>query len=738
LSCRAVPAALFADHTFQTSDSVENQEFAQKAISIIARERKSNTLNDWLTTGQSTGYQMSPDEALRHLGVDHSWDTIDKSVLPVIFDAARNDRPGEQTERAVATLEQAMSGTAVNSHSPETWPVGLTSHGNTCYLNSILQYYFSIKPFREIILNYERHEFDTSVHEKKTERVGQRHVDMMEVKGGQRFAKDLKNLFERMIRDRSEHVRPEDDLVCRAFLEPKDYALLASGAQEVRDAQNSALNGTQEHAIEENVSADMTPTTVPAGSARNSSGASSVTLNGDDADMKMSNDDLPPTPPQSPGKQTGPKSDEAPPLPPRRFSTTREQALERAQEKAKSQQDVSEVHDDLTFRLRAGLEPKGKDESGEQEDELRDLYKIGITETIVKDGDDGKQKHMNDTGILLAPPSEATDIYSMLDTFFDLQVGGQTESGPTTEFYKTMRNLPPLLQINIPRILFEQETNRLYKSEASIKLEDELYLDRYVDSSDPETLPKRKACWGWRKRLHTLRKEQKVLTKTSAGLDGPTAISETAQYLNGLQDVNKDLESIGIEGLEVDGDLPTALLRDGLEISERLLILKTEIEELTAKLKDQFTVGKKHKYRLAAVFFHRGNFGHGHYWIYIHDFAADIWRVYNDERVEEFTKLDEIFEANTWNHGTPTFAVYVQDDRKLDIIQPVCRSPEKAPTPEPVEWSTSTGDVNMNGAGRDADASTGSRHGTFLAGVVEEGGQASWDEKRQVPGGNSW
>lgn len=34
-------------------------------------------------------------------------------------------------------------------------PVGLHNIGNTCYLNSLLQYLFTVKPVREIVLNYD-------------------------------------------------------------------------------------------------------------------------------------------------------------------------------------------------------------------------------------------------------------------------------------------------------------------------------------------------------------------------------------------------------------------------------------------------------------------------------------------------------------------------------------------------------------------------------------------------------
>lgn len=39
-----------------------------------------------------------------------------------------------------------------------TRPVGLENIAQTCYMNSLFQYYFTVKPLREAILNYEEHE----------------------------------------------------------------------------------------------------------------------------------------------------------------------------------------------------------------------------------------------------------------------------------------------------------------------------------------------------------------------------------------------------------------------------------------------------------------------------------------------------------------------------------------------------------------------------------------------------
>jgi len=715
--------SLLAVLATKEEESPANKEIGRKAIATIARARKSNMLNNWLLTGNQDGYTMDVGEALRILNIEQNLDALDPTVIPVIFESARSDKPGDTTEKAIATIQQALAGKAATSRTPEKWPVGLVSHGNTCYLNSLLQYYFSIKPFRDIILDYDKYKLDTAAYAQKQERVGQRIISMVEIKGGQRFAEDLKHLFERMIKDPGTTVKPEEDLVCRAFLDPKDYALLASSLRELAPTTNGVTDAVDEKITEASEVQEPSPMLDVVDDIHQSD-ASSVTLQGEDQDITMrSTVSMPPTPPASPGQK--PVPDHAPPLPPRRFSTTKEKALEKAKSNARQQQDVTEVHDAAMFRLRAGMRPDGMDPAGEQEDALRALYSIEMSETPVNKGVSAKPKVILDSGIQLNVPTEPTDIYSALDAIFDLQA---FEENPDMESYKSIQYLPPVLQVNIPRIGFDKSRpGGAYKSEECVKLEDELYLDRYCDNTHPQVLPRRKQCWGWRKQLQALRKEQNVLAKTEiADIDGPTAVSEASKYINGLGSVNEDLQSVGIEPIEVADGVSTSLRAEATQQAKRVEELEGQIKDLQKRLETQFTDLNNLKYRLAAVFFHRGGHGHGHYWIYIHDFANDVWRNYNDERVEEYTKMEDIFEANTWSQGTPTYAVYVQADKKDEIVQPVCRAPEKLPTPEPwpSDANTQPNDVQMQD-GDKSSAQVGPR-------LVQEGGRESWDEVRQV------
>lgn len=95
-------------------------------------------------------------------------------------------------------------------------------------------------------------------------------------------------------------------------------------------------------------------------------------------------------------------------------------------------------------------------------------------------------------------------------------------------------------------------------------------------------------------------------------------------------------------------------------------------------------------YRLAAVFVHRGSTSAGHYWIYIFDTRAGLWRKYNDERVSQVVDHAEIYAASKDPRPpTPYFLVYVRDNIFGDLIDPMCRDvaeqPHERPRSEPYQ-----------------------------------------------------
>lgn len=111
-------------------------------------------------------------------------------------------------------------------------------------------------------------------------------------------------------------------------------------------------------------------------------------------------------------------------------------------------------------------------------------------------------------------------------------------------------------------------------------------------------------------------------------------------------------------------------------------MLDSTIKDLRSSISSQFNDLRSIPYRLASVFIHVGSHITGHYWIYIYDFKAKIWRKYNDEKITEVKDTKEIFEANKGPRPpTPYYLVYVKDESKESLVDPVCRD-VKEPPPE--------------------------------------------------------
>lgn len=317
-----------------------------------------------------------------------------------------------------------------------------------------------------------------------------------------------------------------------------------------------------------------------------------------------------------------------------------------------------------------------------------------ITDTILPEGSKTVTKDGDFTNLMLLPPYEPTDIYSALDRVLDLHP--EPDANKPVNVYKTLRSFPPILQISINRILMGRD-GKPAKSEHRIKLEETLYMDRY--SEDETVLARRTQCWEWRRRLHSLQAERDIIQKTeeNINIDGPSTLEGVSEWLSKLPELREELESVGVEPIQVLESLSTDLPQEcGLQRA-RLTVIEKEIRELDERISKQF-IGPEFeqiKYRLHAVFFHRGSTGHGHYWTYIYDSQHGMWRVYNDEKVEQFDKVEDILNAHTWQHGTPTYAVYVRDDTKDQFVEPLCRNVEQVEeVDEPMpDASSQTADV---------------------------------------------
>jgi ubiquitin carboxyl-terminal hydrolase 25/28 len=278
----------------------------------------------------------------------------------------------------------------------------------------------------------------------------------------------------------------------------------------------------------------------------------------------------------------------------------------------------------------------------------------------------GNEEWFSDIKINVA--SGPCDIYTALDGAFDEQEV-QVDNASLLQ-YTTISQLPFVLQVFVQRSQWDHEKKVQYKVESFLAMEDVIYLDRYLDPSLNESSPDigqlRQKAWDLKKKLSTLQQQKEALTKT----DIDATIPDT---LNGAKEFVKVYESIDIDDMVIiDQDVSRILEDAATQANQKLESINHNIQTFSSELNNLFAADRKVAYRLHAVFMHRGSSSFGHYWIYINDFRKNLWRKYNDSYVTEVDRK-EVFEQEETRPATPYFLVYVRDDYKTELSDPLCR-----------------------------------------------------------------
>lgn len=106
-----------------------------------------------LTNGAPTGSKDSYNEALRTIALQRDSNFLLRKL----------EDPNAEVQASTAE------------------PVGLDNIGNTCYLNSLLQYYYTVKPVRDMVIDFQNHRMELTPENLKIKRVGGRIVDKPEI-----------------------------------------------------------------------------------------------------------------------------------------------------------------------------------------------------------------------------------------------------------------------------------------------------------------------------------------------------------------------------------------------------------------------------------------------------------------------------------------------------------------------------------------------------------------------------
>ncbi len=520
---------------------------------------------------------------------------IEDEMIVLQYEMALSDNPGSvdrfnQALNAIARerkssilLDTLHSAAPKEPQGTLEEPVGLENIGNTCYLNSLLQFLFTMNELRQLVLDFEKYKMKLDDKSMETKRVGQRKVSVKEVQSAQKFVDSLASLFHGMIQTPHSSIKPEQELA-RLTLETETVkekmrrrSTLKSNERPSLGAidnkpilgplpeDGSTTNGVSESAIvqspidtDPNVDPLLTFDAAKIDAAMGKTASDDTTMDDNSSEMTLvSKPDseqnasitnepgqaattgdkgnaspiktfsssiaaspwtglpLEPTPTSRLNAQAADPTDHAadkatsidpelmrfapppgkpPPIPPRKPVQKPTTTLE---EYAR-QQDVTEVMNHCIIQLSYAMRPTGSDKSGEQRDEIHDLF---FGEQIVHSQ---PQKEPPVTlpflNIITRVFQRPTDVYAAVDNEFDLQ---DAQNGAKT--YTSITGLPPVLSIALDRVSWNNETKRQEKLNHHVDVPETIYMDRYLESPPESDLTRRRQqTWEIKKELSSL------------------------------------------------------------------------------------------------------------------------------------------------------------------------------------------------------------------------------------------
>ncbi|KAJ5779593.1 hypothetical protein N7457_007313 [Penicillium paradoxum] len=711
-------------YTAKINDNPLNKELAKRAVSLIAEARKSVALTHFINTGEMIAGEMDIGDAYRLLQIPDR--TADDGAIMAAYTICVDENPSdaERYNQALNIIAKQLDSPMLKNmtgfssepdRNMQDWPVGLQNIGNTCYLNSLLQFYFSIRPFREMVLDFERFQMDLDdVTALANKLVGSRKISKKEVERSLGFLKELRTLFHSMITTTQNSVTPSQELARLTLVSPGGEAAIrrrstiTATRTDILGEINGApvlgplgppqplLGGRMEHPSSSD-QVNHAPVESPTASNSGSEGTlvSNNSLDdvpglfiddkennppdldqvsdqaeaGSDVDMNLINNDSTLVTPQV--------HNSPPPVPPRAGEKIDPPKKLSDEVELGAQQDVTEVINNVLFQSQCAIKPRAIGSDGEQLDQIKDLF-YGTTRSYITTSKGTRSKDERWCDIKVHVANGPRDIYHAIEGAFDVQ-GITVDNGPAKQF-GSISQLPPVLQIQVQRVQFDPDKKTSFKSTNHLELFETIYMDRYMDTKNAEIVNRRTQSWELKASLNALMARRRELSENkNTGVDMATLFRKTRATL-------QDLDSIGSDpGLRpgsepnsldigVDEDLLGGLENLTLKVENDLLALDQEIQDTQTKISTLFAGLHSIPYRLYAVFVHHGSVSFGHYYIYIFDFDKNVWRKYNDEYVTEVQNVDEIFKNDSTNNPpTPYFLVYVNEDMKERLTNPVCR-----------------------------------------------------------------
>ncbi|KAI1277884.1 hypothetical protein F5Y07DRAFT_76907 [Xylaria sp. FL0933] len=454
-----------------------------------------------------------------------------------------NATTGQLNKSAIGQSLTVDSATAI------TAPPGLKNIGNTCYLNSLLQYFYNVKPIRDMVLSYDQIQLgldDASIGSRRTGGNGQQ-VTLEEAIVARQFVEELRCLFLELQTTTSAAASPSQKLANTALSSAKE--ILTSRNQTkppplpARPSPVPALSSPTSPTLSSDkklstVNVTVEPINEHQGVANSLSSSQTLVNESDDTEMgnlakEQTND--PTSDSTGRARESSPEDralsdtvehvehveDTMMEDPPLLLSIEDKisqisQCLEQSDRQGTSQQDVEEIIGNILEHLMRAIRPDGPmgGRPDLQADKITELFFTTIVNSTIKTmtedatctGSSIEEDVLNEEIIperwitAFPHPSKETkmknNLYEALDRYFAYEF--LSDSGFAR--YTTIRALPPIVHICIQRTDASGVKNK-----NPVIIPEELYMDRYMEAAPGSDL------WNFRRRVWAIKERIKEL-----------------------------------------------------------------------------------------------------------------------------------------------------------------------------------------------------------------------------------
>ncbi|GBB83307.1 hypothetical protein RclHR1_10030002 [Rhizophagus clarus] len=630
-----------------------------QAIYEMSKERKSEALEELVAVEKSKGRFHEEDikEAYKCLCGDGDTDvsTVSDDFLIDTYSVLNADNPSLRAKyrEALDIIGKARNSTKIFRSLNEgtineipdyllEMPVGLDNIGNTCYLNSLLQYYFTIRQLRTAVLATDSSGANSYELDWQSVTIGHRKVSRSEVERAKQFVNLLRGLFVNLIHTTQRSISPDIDLAYLALVNVKN------DDDEYKDTSKSPTDDNK-MAIDDSSPGPSSSKIMDNGNSDNYTVSEEVTveMEGMAPPADISEERLVPENFYNENVKGKEKENTGPELASDFYNTSKEDKLRAASEMLLGrQQDVTECMDNVMFQLEAALKSLlTTDENGDEQNIIKSLF-YGQTRQILH-----KKQNI---------AADGRDLYDGLDVYFDASLVDYDGTQVIREV--TITKIPPVLQIHVQRVQFDRSTSNIYKSNAFLRFDKVIYLDRYLDKNYELLKQRRQEAHNWKQDIDRLQAELKDYERDKTTmLSKVDLLKLTADFIH--DEMKDDI---------IDENSLAAVEQESNHVKAESEEYHNKISQLKSQLSQHYQDLQECAYRLHAVFIHSGQANFGHYWIYIFDFEKDRWLKFNDSYVTEVGD-HEVFADTTGSSANPYCMVYVRAQDAKELVETVCR-----------------------------------------------------------------